>query len=1132
MAMRIASVLPSRKQLLRFAFTPQFGGNFRSLSRVFLALVQTLAHALMTAGLIERSHPVFLGNMGGLEALGRVMVDAAANLKWNRKSLPQVIIYFAVAMLLTLMVAAVVIMFAQLFISVALAADPAAAAGGGDGGILYAANDKARDWLLCILPTDDATPCPASVEGGAQLVGLAKAVAAMLAYYSTGCMVLAGIIVTYEVTAIVVETAKEGVLFGKRHNELWAPIRLVFAIAILTPLPNGFNSGQIAIVKFATWGSGFASNVWAEFVNKTSTSDFLYNTTAVSTGLDASMLDAVEKALVAETLRQAFYVDAKVSKDKVSVASINVPWDGPITQTSGIFTISRTELDTGLVNTTQVLDLPFPDPKLQARFDGSVFMPPLRVTFPVPENIDTSWVPASQKTAILTLAKKNLAAHRRAFVLMAGSTELKEIALQIAKNSVSGSAFNPADFERIATSQAFWTILAKYRTDWHDTMRDALRAYQTEMAANTEAKYVTEWGWVGAGGWILQLSSRIQALKSAVQARPNYEINVPQPVARNFVMRGFEAAFGKDLNKRPKMLADTAKNAGVWLQGVENAGPPATLVAGLGKEMLAAKSAGASSDPLYEQFKDKDAMNALLTYLQRTLGDSGNPLVALIDLGWTILVMAGGILAAAAVMGADGFVGTLLFAAFVPMFTAGVVIAILFPLLPTLRFAFGMMSWVLAILEAVFAVPIVALAHLRTDGAGLMGPMAQSAYLLLLQIFVRPSLMVMGLIGGLLVFSVTVQIVNTLFMIALIGYPSKWGGYYIIGFASIFIYASMLITIANMCFKMIDMVPDTILRWIGGGGMSGVHDVSFARDTAIAVAGVSTGVIKVHRDAVVAQKGAAKAITDSKAAQDRESFVEFNTRKFGDPESGKRPQNEKDYAEARKRWGALFDVSEARKKNNEPSPIDAVMARLARGDEAAPGETPLRNKSPEEQEFLTERAESGSGSAKTAAKASAEPAGSKLAFDRTEWVDYQIAMHGDIEKKWLPLTKKESDSAKKAWGNVYDSMKQKNLDPSSKAQVDEFIRQNKSAVPGDNPPPGDDRTPPQSGGGSTSATPGEILPDTQALPGDDKPLPSGGGGGDVSPGGAPDPVPEETSLKDEDDFLAERNESGIGPKKV
>jgi conjugal transfer/type IV secretion protein DotA/TraY len=46
---------------------------------------------------------------------------------------------------------------------------------------------------------------------------------------------------------------------GKRANQIWAPIRLVFAIGLLVPINGGMNSGQYIVIKVAELGSGMAS---------------------------------------------------------------------------------------------------------------------------------------------------------------------------------------------------------------------------------------------------------------------------------------------------------------------------------------------------------------------------------------------------------------------------------------------------------------------------------------------------------------------------------------------------------------------------------------------------------------------------------------------------------------------------------------------------------------------------------------------------------------------------------------------------------------------------------------------------------------------------------------------------------
>ena len=57
---------------------------------------------------------------------------------------------------------------------------------------------------------------------------------AILGFYSMAMMVVAVIIVLYYIMTVVGEAAKSGTPFGQRFNSLWAPIRLVIALGLLS----------------------------------------------------------------------------------------------------------------------------------------------------------------------------------------------------------------------------------------------------------------------------------------------------------------------------------------------------------------------------------------------------------------------------------------------------------------------------------------------------------------------------------------------------------------------------------------------------------------------------------------------------------------------------------------------------------------------------------------------------------------------------------------------------------------------------------------------------------------------------------------------------------------------------------
>ena len=166
-----------------------------------------------------------------------------------------------------------------------------------------------------------------------------------------------------------------------------------------------------------------------------------------------------------------------------------------------------------------------------------------------------------------------------------------------------------------------------------------------------------------------------------------------------------------------------------------------------------------------------------------------------------------------------------------PLVTAGFMLGFLLPLLPFFRFMLGVLGWLMLVFEAIMAIPLLALAHLKTDGEGFMGSMAQQGYMMILGLVLRPIMMVIGLIFGLIAFNTIIQVTNMLFVPAVIGsLGSINAGETRMSMMSfimnILLYSSFISVLANSAFKMIDMAPNSVMSWIGARMDSKVDDAS------------------------------------------------------------------------------------------------------------------------------------------------------------------------------------------------------------------------------------------------------------------------------------------------------------------
>lgn len=182
----------------------------------------------------------------------------------------------------------------------------------------------------------------------------------------------------------------------------------------------------------------------------------------------------------------------------------------------------------------------------------------------------------------------------------------------------------------------------------------------------------------------------------------------------------------------------------------------------------------------------------------------------------------------------------------------GFILFYVLPFMPFLYFFFAVGEWVKSIFEAMVAVPLWALAHLRIDGDSIPGEAGINGYYLLFDIFLRPILVVFGLLAAISIFAAMVKVLNEVFYLAISNmsghdpksstacFQNPAAGVSGAGpdevirklraqaelkdayrgpideFFFTILYTIMVYMIGNSCFKLIDRIPNNITRWFNG----------------------------------------------------------------------------------------------------------------------------------------------------------------------------------------------------------------------------------------------------------------------------------------------------------------------------
>lgn len=169
------------------------------------------------------------------------------------------------------------------------------------------------------------------------------------------------------------------------------------------------------------------------------------------------------------------------------------------------------------------------------------------------------------------------------------------------------------------------------------------------------------------------------------------------------------------------------------------------------------------------------------------------------------------------------------------MVGVGFTTAYYIPIYPYMIFTFGVIAWLMAVIEAMVAAPIVALGITHPEGEGMLGK-GEQALMILMNVFLRPAMMIIGYITAIAMCYIGVWVLNVGFehvssyTTGIVNPVADSGSFYSVspapgyvswaslyaGFFAIVIYTSMYLTIVQKSFTLIYALPDKVLRWIGG----------------------------------------------------------------------------------------------------------------------------------------------------------------------------------------------------------------------------------------------------------------------------------------------------------------------------
>lgn len=837
------------RQAARYVFLPEILPRIRSLGGSgFHYLAFLIASIYRMVRILPEGHPYTLAGNIGTFGLRAVVSEAANHVKLDSKHIDQVIIYFAI-------LAAIIILFLQ-FIGLVLLIFSgqafASSIGSPDDYSFFRTEYPQKDVAFLLLDHVFGVP---EFFGSEAPTGTPFHVAlhTMLQFYNMAILVVAVLIFLYYVIVVIAETAQSGTPFGQRFNSIYAPIRLVVALGLLVPLNHGLNTAQYITLFSAKIGSSFATNGWLRFNDSLENPLGAEKNQLIAEPVVPDVHNLVATFALIHTCKNAYESYQSGTIDKI---------DGYIIKGGNALSVSSGSTDE---ETGNAMAMGYNDARDNSNGNS------IRIVYGhykedgYPDSPGNVFPYCGSVTLPITTQTEEIGGQESAlsqvpFVYwyliraMWEDPELKEMAQNITDSMYPDGARqgNPRpDAAKVAA------IADKHRKNLETQIKNIIKKArnETDFALSEDIK---RRGWGGAGIWYNSLAEVNGALQAAVY-------NIP---ARS----SFPSVLDTILEKKRSTSAGMSQ-CSMFEPNLPDGTP--MVFDNPGFDRAYANALDMSYRAWECDTNEVSTTNVLWDAMHMIFGIQGlfdmrcnnkaevNPLVQLTSIGKGLIDSSIRNLATA--MGAAAFGGALkifgqyggdlnamgqaasgFFLSFATIgLSIGFLLFYILPFMPFMYFFFAVGAWVKGIFEAMVGAPLWALAHLKIEGEGLPGKSAMNGYFLIFEIFLRPILIVAGLIGGMIIFSASVAILNNIFDTAvqrltgldinaqnvcttdLQAPPSETAAasnstdvldkHIMDEFFFTVIYAIFVYMIATSCFKMIDLVPNQILRFMGGG---------------------------------------------------------------------------------------------------------------------------------------------------------------------------------------------------------------------------------------------------------------------------------------------------------------------------
>lgn len=630
-------------------------------------------------------------------------------------------------------------------------------------------------------------------------------------------VVLAWVVITIVITGGIgaMSTAHEGKALGQRYHTLWTPVRSAMAMVLLAPIPGvGLSLIQglvLMMVGMSVGGANYLATQATSYMSKNGG-----QITSVAPGGG----QVLSKEILQSELAQQYLVNYESSSPP------NLPiyqvgqWHPASNGIAGHYNLTFSVLNglkSGQLGMIQI----------QCQSQNGVMCKARLSSIKSMAQSEYHYV---QKLVNATQAKS-------------GSTTLSTT------NSAATAAPQITNATVYKAGVSYDTSVAGAEQQIISQSHPALMQSMDNLNSD-----VSHLGWMSLGMYYWRLAGVNEGIQARVSAAPRW-IGYNQKAINSSLSSGDRVSFHKLLN-----------NAGADLQVASRAAGSQSVGMTALDKVFSSQGAWYADAPIYTLMQGN-----ILTNLQ-TSGDVlvNSAIPAAVGTYALMRSVSGGAkgesegasifgegttwLAAGANSGIKAL-EPMVYGIILALFVVGMVWAYYLPSVPFIVWIMGIVSWLIFIVEALVGSVLWVAGIALPEGEGLIGPRGDQGVMLFIDVMFRPALMVIGFFAAFELIDSMGNVVGAAFSVFMGGMYSTGGNSVksvvmaaspITWIATAILASGICVVLVHKIFGMITLIPDKVLRWVGGQGaqLGGGSDVAKTQTAFVGAVGVGRDSVK------------------------------------------------------------------------------------------------------------------------------------------------------------------------------------------------------------------------------------------------------------------------------------------------